>query len=355
MKVSCDIIRDILPLYAEDMVSNATRDMVDGHLCECDSCTKELGVLKKAERVPVEVDINSLKRVGDAIRQRRILTAVTAVMTSLTIFVTAFVFMMTPYYLTAEEAIEGVELRADGGLAIDRANGYVGHAGWGYTEENHYAHLYHTTRYDWIMGKIEDKKIAAMTQEELEAYIKERFEIKEITQKDWDRFNLVYIEYGTWKTNDGYFEPYNPEKCQEGEGEWIYKAADETHWYVNIHDGSAETLIWGNDETVPTELLVGASYGFTYLFFGVLLLMVLLCMLARVKTGTGREVLIRLAILCGCVLFSALLVTNGDIVIVDVMASYKWPHYIAVESVFSGLTVLLWYQLRLLKKQDKAI
>ncbi|MBQ8834703.1 MAG: zf-HC2 domain-containing protein [Oscillospiraceae bacterium] len=355
MKVSCDIIRDILPLYAEDMVSNATRDMVDEHLCECDSCTKELGVLKKAEKVPVEVDLTSLKRVGHAIRQRRILTAATAVMTALTVFVTAVVFMMTPYYLTAEEAIEGVELRADGGLAIDRANGYVGCAGWGYKEENHYAHLYHTTRYDWLMGKIEDKKIAAMTQEELEAYIKERFEIEEITQEDWDRFNQVYIEYGTWKTNDGDFIPYNPETCQEGEGEWVYKPADENHWYVNIRDGSAETLIWGSDDTLPTGKLVDASYGFTFLFFGVLVLMLAFMFMARRKSGQTKEILVRLAILCGGILFSTLLVTSGDIIIVDLMADYKWPGYIVVESIFTGLTALLWYQLHVLKKQDKAI
>ena len=45
MEISCDIIKDILPLYAEDMVSNATREMVDEHLCKCDDCTKELASL----------------------------------------------------------------------------------------------------------------------------------------------------------------------------------------------------------------------------------------------------------------------------------------------------------------------
>ena len=57
MDISCDIIKDILPLYAENMVSNATRNMVDEHLCKCDGCAKELDSLKRAQPVPGDVEI----------------------------------------------------------------------------------------------------------------------------------------------------------------------------------------------------------------------------------------------------------------------------------------------------------
>ena len=45
MEISCDIIRDLLPLYAEDLVSEDSRKLVDDHLCTCDPCTKQLGIL----------------------------------------------------------------------------------------------------------------------------------------------------------------------------------------------------------------------------------------------------------------------------------------------------------------------
>ena len=32
MDISCDVIRDLLPLYAEDMVSEDSKWLVDGHL-----------------------------------------------------------------------------------------------------------------------------------------------------------------------------------------------------------------------------------------------------------------------------------------------------------------------------------
>ncbi len=40
MKINCDVIRDLLPLYAEDMVSDASRELVGTHFEECTECRK---------------------------------------------------------------------------------------------------------------------------------------------------------------------------------------------------------------------------------------------------------------------------------------------------------------------------
>ena len=37
-KISCNIIRDILPLYLDDVVSDETKQMVEEHLQSCASC-----------------------------------------------------------------------------------------------------------------------------------------------------------------------------------------------------------------------------------------------------------------------------------------------------------------------------
>ncbi len=42
MKISCDIIRDLLPLYYDDVCSSDSRVMVEEHLACCDSCRAEL-------------------------------------------------------------------------------------------------------------------------------------------------------------------------------------------------------------------------------------------------------------------------------------------------------------------------
>ena len=40
-KISCHIIQDILPLYVDGIVSEDTKEMVEEHLRECESCRKE--------------------------------------------------------------------------------------------------------------------------------------------------------------------------------------------------------------------------------------------------------------------------------------------------------------------------
>ena len=41
MRNECNIIRDILPLYAEDMVSPDTVSYVEEHLKSCEACRRE--------------------------------------------------------------------------------------------------------------------------------------------------------------------------------------------------------------------------------------------------------------------------------------------------------------------------
>ena len=189
MNITCNIIKDLLPLYAEDMVSEDSKALVDDHLCSCDSCTKELAELKKAPKVPVEVETSSLKRVEDTIRKRKLLTAVTAVLTLAAVLVTGTIFLMTPVYLTARQAIEGVELRDDGGLAIDYASGIMGYGSTSFGSEDDEFFWCHTTRYDWLRSKLFGPDLSGMTQEELERYVQnnrsEERRVWQLHRADW--------------------------------------------------------------------------------------------------------------------------------------------------------------------------
>lgn len=46
MKTECSVVRDLLPLYVEDMVNPETAQYVSEHLAECDECRTELAKLK---------------------------------------------------------------------------------------------------------------------------------------------------------------------------------------------------------------------------------------------------------------------------------------------------------------------
>lgn len=55
MKIECSIIKDLLPLYAENMVSEETAKHIEEHLRECPQCQAELeGLREGAELIPPE-------------------------------------------------------------------------------------------------------------------------------------------------------------------------------------------------------------------------------------------------------------------------------------------------------------
>ncbi|MBE6785430.1 MAG: zf-HC2 domain-containing protein [Ruminococcaceae bacterium] len=45
MKIDCCVVRDLLPLYAEKLVSVKTAELVEEHLTECSACKKELELI----------------------------------------------------------------------------------------------------------------------------------------------------------------------------------------------------------------------------------------------------------------------------------------------------------------------
>ena len=49
MRTDCEIIRDLLPLYVDDICSEKSRELVDGHLQECSECSELLRRLRTTE------------------------------------------------------------------------------------------------------------------------------------------------------------------------------------------------------------------------------------------------------------------------------------------------------------------
>ncbi len=53
MNISCDVICDLLPLYAENMLSEASRSLVDEHISKCESCRSRLASMNDNLPVPI--------------------------------------------------------------------------------------------------------------------------------------------------------------------------------------------------------------------------------------------------------------------------------------------------------------
>lgn len=341
MNITCNIIKDLLPLYAEDMVSEDSKALVDDHLCGCDSCRKELEALKQAPKVPVEVETTSLKRVEDAIRKRKMLTAAIAMLTLAAVLVTGFIFSLTPVYLTAQQAIEGVELREDGALAIDYTSGITGYGSTSLGSEDDEFIWRHTTRYDWLRSKLFVPDLSGMTQEELERYVQNNAREGESFQEAWDRILNIHLDYGTWKIPNGSYFPNN----LTGDWELVSATADKNVWYVNPHNPSSNTLIWNGAHKETDGIPSWISDTYLILFGCCVFLAAVLLLTTRNRNGRSWELLRCFAILAASAAVSILLVTGGNLITTEFMASYKWPQMVICESVTLTLTALMWRKL----------
>lgn len=71
MKISCDVIRDLLPLYVEDMLSNDSTNIVDEHIEQCESCRDELKKLSGDEVHSCAVNQIENKSIYDSLNKIR--------------------------------------------------------------------------------------------------------------------------------------------------------------------------------------------------------------------------------------------------------------------------------------------
>ena len=62
MKYNCDLISDLLPLYKDDICSEATKKIVEEHLGECPSCRKMFADMSDVTIDEKIADIDKIRR-----------------------------------------------------------------------------------------------------------------------------------------------------------------------------------------------------------------------------------------------------------------------------------------------------
>ncbi|MBR3429366.1 MAG: zf-HC2 domain-containing protein [Clostridia bacterium] len=88
MKLPCAVVRDLLPLYAEKLTEDETKEMVDEHLQECAECRQRLAETDTRMATPIDSS-KTLMALKKEIRKRRWFFAIAA---ALLVFVAVYTF-----------------------------------------------------------------------------------------------------------------------------------------------------------------------------------------------------------------------------------------------------------------------
>ena len=118
MKRNCDFILDLLPLYAENVASEGTRNLVEAHLKSCDSCAAASRQMREQMVLPVQTDFEMLESYNQRRIKQRILSVLTVVLLLLVAAECLLIGYTVPIWLTAEEAIENVQDMGGGNLVV---------------------------------------------------------------------------------------------------------------------------------------------------------------------------------------------------------------------------------------------
>lgn len=110
-KINCNIIKDILPLHIDNVVSEDTKVLVESHLLNCNECKKELLFLKSdletSEVVITEKDdIAFLKKIGLDIRKKRVFTGIISAVITAIVVILSFAYLTAPEYLAYTESFD---------------------------------------------------------------------------------------------------------------------------------------------------------------------------------------------------------------------------------------------------------
>lgn len=83
MKITCDIIEDLLPSYVDGILSDDSKALVDEHLKTCEKCRKNLNYMQKNEEHLLENEYqetaeakNALLKIKRKLRLRKILVTI---------------------------------------------------------------------------------------------------------------------------------------------------------------------------------------------------------------------------------------------------------------------------------------
>lgn len=98
MSKDCSIVQDLLPLYAEDMLREETKEFVNRHLSQCAACRAELDALR-ADVKPQPVSAQPLRDLKRQLRRKKLTAVLLAVALALTLATAGFAYLTAPQYL----------------------------------------------------------------------------------------------------------------------------------------------------------------------------------------------------------------------------------------------------------------
>lgn len=151
MNITCNIIRDLLPLYQDGVLSDDSKRLVEEHLLQCKACQAYQRQLGEEIEAPKEDrhlagEQNALKRIKRTILYKRILSVVIAVVILMAAgFAGYYLYCEKERYVTYEES--GVQVNEESVLTVEHS----------YSQIQSIISPDYTTQFFWVSNTAYDR------------------------------------------------------------------------------------------------------------------------------------------------------------------------------------------------------
>lgn len=119
MRNDCNIVRDLLPLYIENMVSEDTAAFIKEHLANCPACSKALGDMNTPTMPVAKMDVAPLKNIKKKLHKNKVQTIAFTVIVVFALAMSIFSYLTSPSYFPYTSELLSVAENPDGTVTVD--------------------------------------------------------------------------------------------------------------------------------------------------------------------------------------------------------------------------------------------
>jgi hypothetical protein len=157
MKITCDVVKDIIPLYVENMCSEDSRNIVEEHISKCEDCKNYLDEMKKMNTISADININPLLKIRSTLRKKKIHAIILTTMVSLMFFVIMVVFLTEPEYIPYSEEAITINEQGDASVLALFGEGVSGYDINSHQTDDNKGYVYHITTWNTLLNRMTDE------------------------------------------------------------------------------------------------------------------------------------------------------------------------------------------------------
>ncbi len=154
MNITCNVIRDLLPLYAEGLAGDDTVKLVEEHLAACEDCRKALQELRAPVKLSADTDAAPLRRVRSKMQKQKTRAIILTALICLVVATTLFGWLTAPEYLPY--SIQTIKLTGHENniLSVRFGDGVTGYDINRFPSETGRGEEYHITAWTSLLGRL---------------------------------------------------------------------------------------------------------------------------------------------------------------------------------------------------------